>query len=126
MAQLLGDPARDEREVTQLVKDLSEAVVKADIPALERLLHADYVHHRPRGTKAVRSLSSPFLTPRSRGRRGDSIGHQLAPSLRPRRRPGIRSPAMSTGINRKASAGSIELHATGDGGVRHRRICIRQ
>lgn len=50
MAQLLGDPARDERAVTQLVKDLSEAVVKADIPALERLLHADYVHHRPRGT----------------------------------------------------------------------------
>ena len=50
MTQPLGDPARDEREVTQLIEDLYEAVVKADVAALERLLHEDYVHHRPRGT----------------------------------------------------------------------------
>src|SRR5262249_11325501 len=50
MTQPFGDRARDERELTQLVKDLNEAVVKADIAALERVLHQDYVHHRPRGT----------------------------------------------------------------------------
>jgi ketosteroid isomerase-like protein len=50
MTQPLGDPARDERELTQLVKDLNEAVVKADVALLERVLHDDYVHHRPRGT----------------------------------------------------------------------------
>jgi ketosteroid isomerase-like protein len=50
MTQPLGHPARDERELTQLIKDLNEAVVKADVPVLERLLHEDYVHHRPRGT----------------------------------------------------------------------------
>src|SRR4030095_4124737 len=50
MTRPLGDPARDEREVTQLIEDLYEAVVKADVATLERLLHEDYVHHRPRGT----------------------------------------------------------------------------
>ena len=50
MTQPLGDPGRDERELTQLVKDLNEAVVKADIAFLERVLHEDYAHHRPRGT----------------------------------------------------------------------------
>src|SRR5262245_44816733 len=50
MTQPQGDPAREERELTQLVKDLNEAVVKADIAFLERVLHQDYTHHRPRGT----------------------------------------------------------------------------
>ena len=49
MTQPLGDPARDERELTQLVKDDNEAVIKADVAVLERILHEDYVHHRPRG-----------------------------------------------------------------------------
>jgi ketosteroid isomerase-like protein len=49
MAQPLRDPARDERELTQLVKELKEAVVKADVAVLERVLHEDYVHHGPRG-----------------------------------------------------------------------------
>ena len=49
MAQPIDDPARDERELTQLVKDLNEAVVKADVAVLDRVLHEDYVHHRPRG-----------------------------------------------------------------------------
>ena len=50
MTQPLGDPARDQRELTQLVKDLNETVVKADVAVLERVLHEDYVHLRPRGT----------------------------------------------------------------------------
>jgi ketosteroid isomerase-like protein len=50
MTQPSGDPAGDERELTQLVKDLNEAVVKADVAYLERVLHEDYTHHRPRGT----------------------------------------------------------------------------
>jgi ketosteroid isomerase-like protein len=41
---------RDERELTQLIKDLCEAVTKADSAVLERVLHEDYVHHGPRGT----------------------------------------------------------------------------
>ena len=45
-----GDPAGDKRELTQLVKDLNRAVVNADIAFLERALHQDYVHIRPRGT----------------------------------------------------------------------------
>ena len=49
MTQPSGDPASDERELTQLVKDLNEAVVKADVAVLDRVLHEDYVHHRPRG-----------------------------------------------------------------------------
>jgi ketosteroid isomerase-like protein len=49
MTQPLGDPARDELELTQLVKDLNEAVVKADLAVLERALHEDYVHNRPNG-----------------------------------------------------------------------------
>jgi len=50
MTQPLGDPARDERELRQLIDDLYDAVVKADIAVLERILHEDYIHHRPRGT----------------------------------------------------------------------------
>ena len=51
----LGDPASDERELTQLIKDLNVAVVKADLAFLERVLHKDYVHHRPRGTAEDRA-----------------------------------------------------------------------
>jgi ketosteroid isomerase-like protein len=50
MAQQSRDPAGDVRELTQLVKDLNAAVVKADLAFLERVLHEDYTHHRPRGT----------------------------------------------------------------------------
>jgi uncharacterized protein (TIGR03067 family) len=51
----LGDSASDERELTQLIKDLNVAVVKADLAFLERVLHKDYVHHRPRGTAEDRA-----------------------------------------------------------------------
>jgi ketosteroid isomerase-like protein len=44
-----GDRASDERELTQLVKDLNMALVKVDIAFLERVLHKDYTHYRPRG-----------------------------------------------------------------------------
>ena len=50
MTQPLGNPGRDKRELTQLVKDLNDAVVKADVAFLGRVLHEDYTHHRPRGT----------------------------------------------------------------------------
>ena len=46
----LGDPASDERELTQLVKDLNAALVKTDIAFLERVLDKDYSHYRPHGT----------------------------------------------------------------------------
>ena len=49
MTQSRGDPTGDERELTQLVRDLNEAVVKADVAVLERVLHEDYVHTRPSG-----------------------------------------------------------------------------
>ena len=49
MTQHPGDPASDERELTQLVKDLNAAVVTADVAVLERVLHEDYVHIRPSG-----------------------------------------------------------------------------
>ena len=60
-----GDPASDERELTQLVKDLNAAVVKADVAFLERVLHQDYVHHRPRGTVENRAQ---YLENRKTGR----------------------------------------------------------
>jgi ketosteroid isomerase-like protein len=44
-----GDQASDERELTQLVKDLNAAIVKPDIAFLERVLDKDYVHYRPHG-----------------------------------------------------------------------------
>ena len=50
-----GDPASDERELTQLVKDLNAAVAKADASFLERVLHQDYVHHDQRGLAENRS-----------------------------------------------------------------------
>jgi ketosteroid isomerase-like protein len=65
MAQQLGDQDRDERELTQFVKDLNEAVVQADVVALERVLHADYVHQRPRGTIENRTQ---YLENRKAGR----------------------------------------------------------
>jgi len=46
----LGDAASDKSELTKLVKDLNRANVKADIAFLERVLHEDFTHHRPRGT----------------------------------------------------------------------------
>ena len=49
-ARALGEPATDERELTQLVKDIDTAVVKGDVAFLERVLHKDYVHTRSRGT----------------------------------------------------------------------------
>jgi uncharacterized protein (TIGR03067 family) len=61
----LGDPARDERELTQLIKDLNVAVVKADLAFLERVLHKDYVHHRPHGTAENRA---EYLENRRTGR----------------------------------------------------------
>ena len=45
----------DERELTQLVQDLTVALVQADVDFLDRLLHEDYTHHRPRGTAEDRA-----------------------------------------------------------------------
>ena len=45
----MTNPDSDERELTQLIKDLNEAVVSADVAALEQVLHEDYVHNRPSG-----------------------------------------------------------------------------
>ena len=45
----VGDAASDERELTQLVKDLNAAIAKPDIAFLERILDKDYVHYRPHG-----------------------------------------------------------------------------
>ena len=45
----VADAASDERELTQLVKDLNAAIVKPDIAFLERVLDKDYVHSRPHG-----------------------------------------------------------------------------
>src|SRR5215831_8065892 len=45
----VGDTASDERELTQLVKDLNAALVKQDTAFLEQLLDKDYVHYRPHG-----------------------------------------------------------------------------
>jgi ketosteroid isomerase-like protein len=43
------DPADDEPELAQLVKDLNRAIVDRDIDFLDRILHQDYLHFRPRG-----------------------------------------------------------------------------
>ena len=45
-----GDAAGDKSELTKLVKDLNQANVKGDIAFLERVLHEDFTHYRPRGT----------------------------------------------------------------------------
>jgi len=55
MTQSIGNSAKDERELMQLVKELTEAVVKADLAFLERVLHEDYAHHRPRGAVESRA-----------------------------------------------------------------------
>ena len=47
--QAFGDPAGDERQLTQLVRDFSAALVKADHAFLERVLHEKYVHTRWNG-----------------------------------------------------------------------------
>ena len=61
-----GDPASDdERELTQLVKDLNAALVKADIAFLERVLAQDYVHYRPHGDVENRAQ---YLQDRKDGR----------------------------------------------------------
>ena len=44
-----GDQASDERELTQLLKDLNAAIVKPDIAFLEQILDQDYTHYRPHG-----------------------------------------------------------------------------
>ena len=57
MTEPLGDAATDERELTQLVKDLNEAVVKADVAALDRApargLRPSPPARRRRGSGAV-------------------------------------------------------------------------
>lgn len=50
-----GDQASDERELTQLVKDLNAAIVKSDMAFLERVLDKDYVHYRPHGNVESRA-----------------------------------------------------------------------
>jgi hypothetical protein len=60
-----ADPASDQRELTQLVKDLNAALVKADIAFLERMLHKEYTHYRPRGTVENRAQ---YLENRKTGR----------------------------------------------------------
>jgi ketosteroid isomerase-like protein len=61
----LGDQASDERDLTQLVKDLNAAIVKADTAFLERVLDQDYVHYRPGGTVENRAQ---YLENRKTGR----------------------------------------------------------
>ncbi len=61
----VGDAASDERELTQLVKDLNAALVKADIAFLERVLAQDYVHYRPHGDVENRAQ---YLQDRKDGR----------------------------------------------------------
>jgi len=65
MTQSLGDRAKDERELVQLVKDLSEAVVRGDVGFLDRVLHEDYAHHRPNGIVEDRAQ---YLDNRKTGR----------------------------------------------------------
>jgi ketosteroid isomerase-like protein len=60
-----GDPVSDERELTQLVKDLNAALVKTDIAFLERVLDKDYSHYRPHGTVENRAQ---YLEDRKNGR----------------------------------------------------------
>jgi ketosteroid isomerase-like protein len=60
-----ADPASDQRELTQLVKDLNAALVKADVAFLEGVLHEDYTHFRPRGIVENRAQ---YLKNRKTGR----------------------------------------------------------
>ena len=52
---VFGDQASDERDLTQLVKDLNAAIVKPDIAFLEKVLDKDYVHFRPHGNVGDRA-----------------------------------------------------------------------
>ena len=63
--QSLGDSASDKRELTQLVKDVNAALVKTDIAFLDRVLHEDYTHYRPRGIVENRA---EYLKNRKTGR----------------------------------------------------------
>src|SRR5262249_7530334 len=63
--QSSGERAKDERELMELVKDLSEAVVRADVGFLDRALHEDYAHHRPNGIIENRAQ---YLDNRKNGR----------------------------------------------------------
>ena len=63
--QAFGDQASDERELTQLLKDLNAAIVRADIAFLERVLDQDYLHYRPRGVVENRAQ---YLENRKTGR----------------------------------------------------------
>ena len=60
-----ADRASDERELTQLVKDLNAALVKGDMGFLERALDQDYVHYRPHGDVENRAQ---YLEDRKTGR----------------------------------------------------------
>jgi hypothetical protein len=60
-----GDPTSDERELRQLVQNLNAALVKVDIAFLERVLHKDYTHYRPRGIVENRAQ---YLKNRKSGR----------------------------------------------------------
>jgi hypothetical protein len=64
-SRAFGDPTSDERELTQLVKNLNAALVKVDITFLERVLHRDYTHYRPRGMVENRAQ---YLKNRKSGR----------------------------------------------------------
>ena len=61
----VADTASDERELTQLVKDLNAAIVKPDITFLEGVLDKDYVHYRPHGDVETRAQ---YLEDRKSGR----------------------------------------------------------
>jgi ketosteroid isomerase-like protein len=61
----MTQPHSDQHELTRLVKDLVEATAKADVAFLERVLHEDYAHHRPRGTVENRAQ---YLENRKTGR----------------------------------------------------------
>jgi ketosteroid isomerase-like protein len=65
LAPAFAQPAADERELTQLVRDLNAAIVKPDVAFLERVLHPDYTHVRPRGTVETRAQ---YLEDRKSGR----------------------------------------------------------
>ena len=84
--QTFGDPASDERELTQLVKDLNAALVKADIAFLERVLAQDYVHYRPRGDVENRAhtcrtaKTAAWISSRSRRMTSKSASTEIPPS----------------------------------------------
>ena len=72
--EVFGDPANDQRELTQLVKDVNTALVKADIAFLEGVLHKDYTHYRPRGLVENRAQYPEEPQDRPRGIRVAGCG----------------------------------------------------